>query len=98
MRPPVPRRRGFDRLVVELSVELGEAVPRFPLWTFLREEGHDPEQLGRGEILSLLHGPLQRFLDRRGLALPPRGEIRLRRRLGRFDPRQPAPEEIFSRL
>jgi len=98
MLPPAPQRRGFDRLVVELSVEVGEAVPRFPLWTFLHEEGHDPERLGRREILALLRGPLQRFLHDRGLALPPRGEIRLHRRLGRFDPRQPAPEEIFARL
>jgi len=98
MPPPAPRRRGFDRLVVELSVEIGEAVPRFPLWIFVHQEGHDPERLGRREILALLRGPLQRFLRRCGLALPPRGEIRLRRRLGRFDPRHPAPEEIFSRL
>lgn len=95
--PPVRRRR-FDRLVIELSVELGEAVPRFPLWIFVHEQGLDPERLGRDELLGLCDGPLQRFLADRGRALPPRAERRLARRLARFDPRHPAPEEIFARL
>lgn len=92
------RRRRFDHLVTELSVEAGRRVPRFALWTALRDCGHDPEILSRAAVLSFCDGPLQEFLRFHGLRLAARPARRLRRRVARFDPRYPAPEEIFARL
>ena len=92
------RRRRFDHLAVELSVEVGAAIPRWALWTALRELGHDPEQLSAEAALAFCDGPLQRFLHVQGLRLPPRGARRLRRRVTRYDPRHPTPEEIFARF
>jgi hypothetical protein len=73
-------------------------VPRWALWTALREAGCDPERLGRDELLAFCDAGLPGFVAGLGLALEPRAERRLRRRLARFDPRYPAPEEVFARL
>ena len=92
------RRRRFDHLVTELSVEVGAPVPRFALWHALHEQGHDPERLSRDAVLAFCDGPLQRFLGGLGLVLPHARTRRLRRRVARFDPRYPAPEEVFARF
>jgi hypothetical protein len=92
------RRRRFDHLAAELSVALDRLVPRFALWHALRDAGCDPEQLGRDEALAFCDAALPRFLAGLGLALDPRAARRLRRRVERFDPRYPAPEEVFARL
>ena len=92
------RRRRFDHLAIELSLAVDRAVPRFALWTALHEGGADPEQLSRDAALAFCDAPLDRFLAGLGLALPAPARRRLRRRVARFDPRHPAPEEIFARL
>ncbi len=92
------RRRRFDHLAQELSLALDLAVPRFGLWTALRDAGFDPEELTRDGALAFSDGPLHRFLAGLGLRLAARPERRLRRRLARFDPSYPLPEEIFARI
>ncbi len=92
------RRRRFDHLVQELSLALDLAVPRFALWTALRDAGFDPEELSRDGALAFIDGPAHRFLADLGLRLAARSERRLRRRLARFDPSYPPPEEVFARL
>jgi hypothetical protein len=92
------RRRRFDHLAVELSVEVGRAVPRWALWTALRDHGHDPEELSADAAVSFCDGALQGFLHTQGMTLQPRRARRLRRRVARYDPRHPAPEEIFARF
>jgi hypothetical protein len=92
------QRRRFDHLFIELSVEVGRALPRYDLWLALRGCGHDPEALTRHAVLAFYDGPLQSFLRTNGLALAPRNARRLRKRLAGFDPRHAAPEEIFARL
>jgi hypothetical protein len=84
--------------VAELSLELDRVVPRYALWTALREYGHDPEFLSRDAALAFCDGPLDRFLGELGLALGARRTRRLRRRVARFDPLYPAPEEVFARF
>ena len=92
------RRRRFDHLVQELSLALDLAIPRFALWTALRNEGFDPEELSREGALAFLDGPLEHFLEELGLRLPARPQRRLRRRMARYDPSYAAPEEVFARL
>lgn len=89
-------RRGFDHLHAELSVAMGVALPRYPLWLCLQEAGRDPERLERGELLAALEGELVGFLRARGLHLAPRRGRALRRRLRHFDPGRPTPEEHFG--
>jgi hypothetical protein len=92
------RRRGFDHLACELSVELGQLVPRYRLWTAVSDAGWDPSRLGREDALAFCDAELPRFLAGLGLQLGERGARRLRRRVAGFDPRYPAPEEVFARL
>jgi hypothetical protein len=90
------RRRRFDHLAVELSVEVGRAVPRWALWTALHDQGQDPEDLSAPAAVAFCDGPLDAFLRDQGLTLGPRRTRRLRRRVARYDPRHPPPEEIFA--
>jgi hypothetical protein len=92
------RRRRFDHLWAELSVELGRLVPRYPLWLALHEFGLDPERLAVQDLLRFWDGPLPAFLRAHGLFLPPRRARSLRRRVARFDPSLPTPYERFAAL
>jgi len=89
-------RRCFDHLVAEISVQVGWRIPRYALWLQLRHEGMDPEALSRSAALSFCQGPLQHFLAGYGVLLPARHRRRLLRRVERFDPDLPTPEERFS--
>lgn len=92
------RRRRFDHLAVELSVEVGRAVPRWALWNAMHEQGLDPEDLSAPAALAFCDGPLDAFLRDQGLRLGRRHARRLRRRVARYDPSHPSPEELFARL
>ena len=92
------RRRRFDHLAVELSVAAREPIPRYALWLGLQEHGLDPHELGRDALLAFLDGPLSGFLVEHQLAVPRRALRRLRRRVARFDPAYPTPEEVFARI
>lgn len=91
-----PGRRRFEHLVVELSLAVDVAVPRFGLWLALHEHGADPERLRRADVLAFCEDGLEAFLAERGLALPPGERRRLARRLARFDARHPTPEERLA--
>lgn len=91
-------RRRFDHLHTELSVAVGVALPRYPLWLWLHERGCDPEWLTRADVLAFCDGGLADFLRSRGVFLPARRRSALRRRLARFDPLQPTPEERLASL
>lgn len=94
-----PGRRRFDHLVVEVSLAVGAAVPRFPLWVALREHGADPERLSRAEALTFCEEGLEPFLEGHALGVPSeRARRRLTRRIGRFDARYPTPEERLQAL
>ena len=91
-------RRRFDHLAVELSVAACEPIARYALWQRLQEHGLDPLDLRRDALLAFVDGPLARFLLEQQLAVPPRALRRLRRRVARFDPAYPTPEEVFARI
>jgi hypothetical protein len=91
-------RRRFEHLVVELSLALGQAVPRFRLWQALHDAGCDPERLEREQAVAFCDARLAGFLAGLGRSLEAGAARRLRRRVARFDPRYPTPEEVFARL
>jgi hypothetical protein len=94
---PLGRRR-FDNLHIELSVALGVAVPRFELWMEFHEHRIDPERLSHEETMAFCDGPLESYLHKSGLALPPRALRRLCRKVGKYDPAVPTPYERFAAL
>lgn len=77
---------------------LGRVVPRYPLWLRLQELGWDPVALSSQELMSFHDQHLSHFLADHGLTLRERDARRLRKRLSRFDPRHPTPEETMARL
>jgi len=92
------RRRGFDHLVEEISVAVGQRVPRYPLWLRLRAHGFDPEQLDRASAVAFCGAPLEGFLFEYGVCLPERELLRVRRSVRRFDPDYPTPYERMAAL
>lgn len=89
-------RTRFDHLVAEVSVAVGAAIPRYPLWLRLHELGADPEALSRRDAVSFCRGPLVPFLVQRGHWLSPRARRRLVRTVERFDPDRPSPADRLS--
>jgi hypothetical protein len=92
-------RRRFDHLHLELSLAVGERLPRYALWLAVHDAGLDPERLSRDDALDFLQDGAPGFLARRALRVP-RGRTgrRLRRNVARFDPALPTPEERFASL
>jgi hypothetical protein len=91
-------RRRFEHLVAEISVSIGWRIPRYALWLRLHHQGMDPEALSRRAALAFCSGPLQLFLAEHGVLLHARDRRRLLRRVARFDPDQPTPEEQLGRI
>ena len=91
-------RRRFKHLHTELSVAVGELVPRYALWRYLEARGWAPEGLTRDAVLSFQRGHLAAFLEEQRLTLSARSERRLTRSLERFDPHRATPEETLERF
>jgi hypothetical protein len=91
-------RRRFDHLVIEISLAVGERIPRYPLWLRLHELGWNPERLSRQAALAFCGAPLTRFLADHSLSLPRRARRRLERNLRRYDPAVPTPYERMARV
>ncbi len=89
-------RSRFDHLAVEVSVAVGIAIPRYPLWLHLHENGADPEALSRDAAIDFCEGPLQHFLADRGFWLSLREKRQLLKRVTRFDPEQPSPADRLA--
>jgi hypothetical protein len=91
-------RRRFDNLVIELSVAAGELVPRYALWLALQDLGCDPVVLSQDDVRTFVDEHLAAFLEVEELCIRPRETRRLRKRLLRYDPRHPTPEEVLHRI
>jgi hypothetical protein len=91
-------RRRFDHLVLEISLAVGELIPRYPLWLRLHELGWNPERLSPQATIAFCGAPLTRFLADHGLALSGRARRRLERNLRRYDPAIPTPYERMARI
>ena len=92
------RRRCFDHLYAELSVEIGKLVPRYALWIAVQESGLDPDRLDTPELTRFFDAHLGDFLADTGLSLDSNRVKQLRRRLVRFDPSVPTPYETMERM
>jgi hypothetical protein len=97
-RPRPRSRRGFDHLVVELSVAAGRHIPRYPLWLKLHALGFDPERLDRESATAFCGRPLEVFLAEHGMRLPERALLRVRKSIRDFDPTVPTPYERMAAL
>jgi hypothetical protein len=91
-------RRGFDHLFVELSLAVGQTLPRYPLWLRLASLGFDPERLDAAAASAFCEEALELFLAEYGLYLHPRELRRVRRRVRAFDPERPTPYERMAAL
>ncbi len=88
------QRRRFDHFATELSVTVGERVPRHALW--LAAEAH----LGSGlELARFCNEALAPLLREWRIAAPPqRAAARLAREIAGFNPARRSPEEIVGAL
>lgn len=91
-------RRRFEHLVVELSVAIDCAVPRYALWLRLHELGWSPESLTRDAALAFCERHLVGFLSEHGHRLSTRRSRRLQRAVAHFDAHHPTPYETLERL
>jgi hypothetical protein len=97
LSPQLGRRR-FDHLVTEVSVAVGQRIPRYALWLRLHEYGWNPDALSREHAISFCGTPLSSFLATRGLRLRASRQRRLRREMERYDPAIPTPYERMERF
>jgi len=91
-------RRRFEHLFVELSVALGECVPRYALWLRIGELGWSPGALSQDAAVAFCRQDLPGFLAEHGLSLTPRRHRRLIRSVSRFDPQVRTPDEELNAL
>ena len=91
-------RRRFNHLVLEVSLAVGQRIPRYPLWLRLHELGWNPERLSAQATIAFCGAPLTRFLADHGFALSPRARQRLERNLRRYNPALPTPYERMARI
>jgi hypothetical protein len=90
-------QRGFEFLFQEICLALGRRMSRYELWLAVWNTGGDPEELHPAEVRIFVDTGLDALLADQGGALSPSARRRLGRRLLRFDPRHPTPEECFAR-
>ena len=91
-------RRRFEHLVVELSVAVEQAIPRYRLWLRMHDLGWNPEELGLEQALSFCDDHLRIFLAESGLKMNSRSVRRLRKEVGRFDPNVLTPYDRLAEL
>jgi hypothetical protein len=91
-------KRYFDHVYSEISVAAGRRVSRYDLWLAVWSAGEDPDDLDQEQVRCFLDFELDDFLREEGLRLDGRARKRLEKRLLRFNPDAPTPEEWFSRL
>lgn len=89
-------RRYFDWIHVEISLALDRRISRYALWLAIWEQGGDPDRLSDDAARRFIETGLSPFLDAQGARLGLRARRRLDRRLLRFDPRFPTPEEWLA--
>ena len=75
----------------------GRRVSRYGLWLLVWESGGDPDDLTRERAGLFLDQHLSPFLREEGITLEPRERRRLEKRIRRFDPSHPTPEEWMTK-
>ena len=90
------RRRRFDHLFEEISVQIGRLAPRYALWLRLGELGMDADALSREEVVRFCRDHLEPFLREHDLVLAPRQARDLLRSVARHDPALRTPAEWLA--
>lgn len=86
-------RRYFDHVYAEICVALERRISRYDLWLGVWEAGGDPDDLTPDQARRFVDRQLPDLLREEGSPLAGRRLRRLEKRILRFDPRHPTPEE-----
>jgi len=89
-------RRYFEHIYVEICVAVNRRISRYDLWLRLGDGGGDPDELTCTEARHFVDHGLSAVLAEEGAAISDRARCRLERRILRFDPRHPTPEEWLT--
>ena len=89
-------RRYYEYLFTEISVTVEHRISGYGLWLLIWESGGDPDDLTREQVRVFVDRHLSALLSEEGCRLDRRARARLEKRLLRFDPRYPTPEERLA--
>lgn len=91
-------RRYFEHLYCEICVAVNRRISRYDLWLLMWDNGGDPDELTREQARNFIENNLSGLLSEQSCTLSPQARNRLERRILRFDPRHPTPEEWLGSL
>ncbi len=92
------QRRYFEHLYNEICVAVDHRISRYDLWLRVWDGGGDPDELTHPQARSFLENNLSVLLAEEGTSLSNRALRRLEKRILRFDPHHPTPEEWLASL
>jgi len=92
------QRRFFEHLYCEVCVAVDRRISRYDLWLLMWEGGGDPDELTQEQAAYFIENNLTALLAEESCLLSPRARKRLERRILRFDPRHPTPEEWLESI
>jgi hypothetical protein len=90
------QRRYFEHIYVEICVAVNRRISRYDLWLRLGDGGGDPDELTRAEARNFVDHGLSALLSEEGASISDRVRRRLEKRILRFDPHHPTPEEWLA--
>jgi hypothetical protein len=91
------QRRYFEHVYTEICVAVGHRISRYDLWLLVWESGGDPDELTHPQAHHFVENNLSVILTEEGMSLSRRERRRLERRILRFDPHHPTPEEWLTK-
>jgi hypothetical protein len=92
------RQRYFEHVYTEICVAVDHRISRYNLWLLVRESGGDPDELTHPQARHFVENNLSGILTEEGMSLSRRGRRQLERRILRFDPHHPTPEEWLTKI
>lgn len=90
------QRRYFEFIHAETCLALKRRIPRYDLWLAVWDSGGDPDDLSPEQARLFVARGLRPLIAEESAPLTPRARRRLERRILRFDPRFPTPEELLG--
>ena len=90
------QRRYFEFIHAEICLALARRISRYDLWLAVWDSGGDPDDLSPEQARIFVERALRPLIAEEGVPLTPRACHRLERRILRFDPRFPTPEELVE--
>jgi hypothetical protein len=91
------QRRYFEHVYTEICIAVGRRISRYDLWLLVWEGGGDPDELTHPQARYFVENNLSAILTEEGTSLSVRARRRLEKRILRFDPHHPTPEEWLAR-